>query len=76
MKIQNLPMFRELSRVFCSYKIESWQTIDFWDKVKLLKVVDNNFNYQSVKRLIRRLVEEGYLTIDVEKSRSRKTTYT
>lgn len=76
MKIQNLPMFRELSRIFCSYKIESWQTIDFWDKVKLLKVVDNNFNYQSVKRLIRRLVEEGYLTIDVEKSRSRKTTYT
>ena len=36
MKIQNLPMFRELSRVFCSYKIESWQTVDFWDKVKLM----------------------------------------
>lgn len=76
MKIQNLPMFRELSRVFCSYKIESWQTKDFWDKVKLLKVVDSNVNYRSIKRLIRRLVEEGYLTIDVEKSRYRETTYT
>lgn len=76
MKIQNLPMFREISRVFCSYKIESWQTKDFWDKVKLLKVVDSNVNYRSIKRLIRRLVEEGYLTIDVEKSRYRETTYT
>jgi len=76
MKIQNLPMFREISRVFCSYKIESWQTKDFWDKVKLLKVVDSNVNYRSIKRLIRRLVEEGYLTTDVEKSRYRETTYT
>lgn len=67
MEIQNLPMFRELSRVFCSYKIESWQTVDFWDKVKLLEVVDSNVNYQSVYRLILRLVKDGYLTVDVEK---------
>lgn len=76
MEIQNLPMFRELSRVFCSYKIESWQTVDFWDKVKLLKVVDSNVNYQSVYRLILRLVKDGYLTVDVEKSRNGQTTYT
>ena len=76
MEIQNLPMFRELSRVFCSYKIESWQTVDFWDKVKLLKVVDSNVNYQSVYRLILRLVKDGYLTVDVEKSRYGQTTYT
>ena len=76
MEIQNLPMFKELSRVFCSYKIDSWQTVDFWDKVKLLKVVDSNVNYQSVYRLILRLVKDGYLTIDVEKSRYGQTTYT
>lgn len=76
MEIQNLPMFRELSRVFCSYKIESWQTVDFWDKVKLLKVVDSTLNYQSVYRLILRLVKDGYLTVDVEKSRYGQTTYT
>ncbi|MCB8768863.1 hypothetical protein [Acinetobacter soli] len=76
MKIQNLPMFRELSRVFCSYKIESWQTVDFWDKVKLLKVVNSNVNYQSVYRLILRLVKDGYLTVDVEKSRFGQTSYT
>ncbi|PSD37274.1 hypothetical protein C7E21_11560 [Acinetobacter radioresistens] len=74
--MQNLPMFRELSRVFCSYKIESWQTVDFWDKVKLLEVVDSNVNYQSVYRLILRLVKDGYLTVDVEKSRYGQTTYT
>lgn len=76
MEIQNLPMFKELSRVFCSYNIESWQTVDFWDKVKLLKVVDSNVNYQSVYRLILRLVKDGYLTIDVEKNRYGQTTYT
>jgi len=76
MEIQNLPMFKELSRVFCSYNIESWQTVDFWDKVKLLKVVDSNVNYQSVYRLILRLVKDGYLSVDDEKSRYGQTTYT
>lgn len=76
MEIQNLRMFKELSRVFCSYKIDSWQTVDFWDKVKLLEVVDSNVNYQSVYRLILRLVKDGYLTIDEEKSRYGQTTYT
>ena len=76
MEIQNLPMFKELSRVLCSYKIDSWQTVDFWDKVKLLKVVDSNVNYQSVYRLILRLVKDGYLTVDDEKSRYGQTTYT
>ena len=76
MEIQNLPMFKELSRVLCSYKIDSWQTVDFWDKVKLLKVLDSNVNYQSVYRLILRLVKDGYLTVDVEKSRYGQTTYT
>ncbi|MFK4049892.1 hypothetical protein [Acinetobacter venetianus] len=76
MEIQNLPMFKELSRVFCSYNIESWQTVDFWDKVKLLKVVDSNVNYQSIYRLILRLVKDGYLKVDVEKSRYGQTTYT
>ncbi|WP_336026037.1 hypothetical protein [Acinetobacter pittii] len=76
MEIQNLPMFKELSRVLCSYKIESWQTVDFWDKVKLLKIENTNINYQSVYRLILRLVKDGYLIVDVEKSRYGQTTYT
>ena len=76
MEIQNLPMFKELSRVFCSYKIDSWQTVDFWDKVKLLKIENTNINYQSVYRLILRLVKDGYLIIDNEKSRYGQMTYT
>lgn len=75
MEIQNLPMFRELSSVLCSYKIESWQTKDFWEKVKLLNVSDNNINYQSVYRLIVRLANEGYLDIDSEKSKYNLTKY-
>lgn len=76
MEIQNLPMFKELFRVLSSYKIEAWQTVDFWDKVKLLKIENTNINYQSVYRLILRLVKEGYLIIDSEKSRYGQTTYT
>ncbi|MEO3358344.1 hypothetical protein [Acinetobacter haemolyticus] len=76
MKIQNLPMFKELVLVFCSYRIESWQTVDFWNKVKLLKVADSNVNYQSVYRLVVRLAKDGYLAIDLEKSRFGQTTYT
>lgn len=64
------------NKALCSYKIDSWQTVDFWDKVKLLKVVDSNVNYQSVYRLILRLVKDGYLTVDDEKSRYGQTTYT
>ncbi|WP_180182415.1 MULTISPECIES: hypothetical protein [Acinetobacter] len=75
MEIQNLPLFRELSSVLCSYKIESWQTKDFWEKVKLLNVSDNNINYQSVYRLIVRLANEGYLDIDFEKSKYNLTKY-
>lgn len=76
MEIQNLPMFKELFRVLFSYKIESWQTVDFWDKVKLLKIENTNINYQSVYRLILRLVKDGYLIVDAEKSRYGQTTYT
>jgi len=76
MEIQNLPMFKELFRVLCSYKIESWQTVDFWDKVKLLQIENTNINYQSVYRLILRLVKDGYLIIDSEKSRYGQRTYT
>ncbi|WP_312080596.1 hypothetical protein [Acinetobacter schindleri] len=75
MEMQNLPMFRELSSVLCSYKIESWQTKDFWEKVKLLNVADNNTNYQSVYRLIVRLSNEGYLDVDCKNSRYNLTKY-
>lgn len=75
MEIQNLPMFRELSSVLCSYKIDSWQTKDFWEKVKLLNVADNKINYQSIYRLIVRLSNEGYLDIDSEKSKYNLTKY-
>ncbi|MCO8063304.1 hypothetical protein [Acinetobacter lwoffii] len=67
MDIHNLPMFRELSLVICSHKIESWQAEDFWDQVKLLKVVENNINYQSVYQLILWLVKDGYLLVDTKK---------
>lgn len=75
MDIHNLPMFKELFLVICSHQIESWQAADFWDQVKLLKIVENNINYQSVYRLILRLVKDGYLLTDIE-SRYGKTVYT
>lgn len=75
MDIHNLPMFKELCLVISSHRIESWQASDFWDQVKLLKIVEDKINYQSVYRLILRLVQDGYLLID-PKSGYEKTSYT
>lgn len=75
MKLQNLTLFSELSIVLNSHKVASWQIMDFWSQMKLLKIDDNKANYQSVCRLITRLVKDRYLSIDNTKNRFSYTTY-
>lgn len=76
MEIQRLPIFNELIEIICNYRIESWEISDFWNEIKLLKVSDNDVNYQGLYRLVLRLVKEGYLIIDIEKSKGNNTAYT
>lgn len=76
MEIQKLPIFNELIEIICNYRIESWEISDFWNEIKLLRVADNDANYQGLYRLVLRLVKEGYLIIDIEKGKGNNTAYT
>lgn len=74
MNLESLPLFSQVMRVFCSYRISSFQVSDIFAKVILLGVESNNINYQNVYRLVQRLVKNGYLIIDGVKNPY--TTYT
>lgn len=74
MNLESLPLFSQVMRVLCSYRISSFQVSDIFAKVILLGVENNNTNYQNVYRLVQRLVKNGYLIIDDFKNPY--TTYT
>ena len=61
MKISNKPLFTELCKVIAENEIQSWKTYEFWNRVKLLGIENNNVNYQSIYRLLQCLVQENYL---------------
>ena len=61
MKISNKPLFTELCKVIAENDIQSWKTCEFWNRVKLLGIENNNVNYQSIYRLLQCLVQENYL---------------
>lgn len=61
MKISKKPLFTELCKVIAENDIQSWKTCEFWKRVKLLSIKNNNVNYQSIYRLLQYLVQENYL---------------
>lgn len=61
MKISKKPLFTELCKVIAENDIQSWKTCEFWNRVKLLGIENNNVNYQSIYRLLQCLVQENYL---------------
>lgn len=61
MKISKKPLFTELCKVIAENDIQSWKTCEFWKRVKLLGIKNNNVNYQSIYRLLQYLVQENYL---------------
>lgn len=61
MKISKKPLFTELCKVIAENDIKSWKTCEFWNRVKLLGIENNNVNYQSIYRLLQCLVQENYL---------------
>lgn len=61
MKISKKPLFTELCKIIAENDIHSWKTCEFWNRVKLLGIDNNNVNYQSIYRLLQCLVQENYL---------------
>ncbi|MEJ5032891.1 hypothetical protein WH243_11480 [Acinetobacter sp. MYb177] len=75
MKISKKPLFTELCKVIAENDIQSWKTCEFWNRVKLLGIENNNVNYQSIYRLLQCLVQENYLNSNYSNSDYSYTIY-
>lgn len=70
-----MPLFELLPPLFKSKKIEQWTASEFWKQLKLKKKERNRFNRQRMYRLLRKLVEEGFLTKETNLVNPRFSTF-
>lgn len=75
MSISNMPMFELLPPLFKRKKIEGWTANEFWKHLKLSKKQRNRFNRQRMYRLLRKLVEDGFLTKETNLVNPRFSTF-
>lgn len=75
MSISNMPMFELFPPLFNSKKIEQWTANEFWKHLKLSKKERNRFNRQRMYRLLRKLVEDGFLTKETNLVNPRLSTF-
>ena len=75
MSISNMPMFELFPPLFKSKKIEKWTANEFWKHLKLSKKERNRFNRQRMYRLLRKLVEDGFLTKETNLVNPRFSTF-
>lgn len=57
-----MPLFNMFLPIFQTKTIENWTANDFWKHIKLTKKERTRFNRQRMYRVLRKLVENGYLT--------------
>lgn len=75
MKLNKYPLFDELLKVFDEYEIQSWTISDFVVHINAINGTDAGNDYHKLGRLIFRLVKDGYLSLDPEKSQSSPRTF-
>ena len=75
MSLSNMPMFELFPPLFKSKKIEKWTANEFWKHLKLSKKERNRFNRQRMYRLLRKLVEDGFLTKETNLVNPRFSTF-
>lgn len=68
-------MFELFPPLFNSKKIEQWTANEFWKHLKLSKKERNRFNRQRMYRLLRKLVEDGFLTKETNLVNPRLSTF-
>lgn len=56
-----MPLFEVLLPIIQSHSIHNWTANDFWKRIKLAKKERNRFNRQRMYRVLRKLVEFGFL---------------
>lgn len=70
-----MPMFELFPPLFKTKKIEQWTANEFWKNLKLSKKERNRFNRQRMYRLLRKLVEDGFLIKETNLVNSRLSTF-
>ena len=68
-------MFELFPPLFKRKKIEEWTANEFWKHLKLSKKERNRFNRQRMYRLLRKLVEDGFLTKETNLVNPRFSTF-
>ncbi len=68
-------MFELFPPLFKTKKIEQWTANEFWKNLKLSKKERNRFNRQRMYRLLRKLVEDGFLIKETNLVNSRLSTF-
>ncbi|QIO04669.1 hypothetical protein [Acinetobacter shaoyimingii] len=61
MQLLKMPLFEVLLPVIESNSIHDWTANDFWKQMKLSKKERHRFNRQRMYRILRKLVELGFL---------------
>ncbi|WP_244783214.1 hypothetical protein [Acinetobacter sp. F-1] len=75
MKLDKYPLFNELLKVFDHYEIQSWTISDFMFHINEINGTDASIDCHKFGRLIFRLVKDGYLTFDSDKSQGSSRTF-
>ncbi len=67
MQILRMPLFEVFLPIIQSNSIHNWTANDFWKRMKLSKKERHRFNRQRMYRILRKLVEFGFLEKDINK---------
>lgn len=68
MSLCNMPLFELFLPIIQNNTIQNWTAGDFWKHMKLSKKERNRFNRQRIYRILRKLVEFGFLEKQVIQS--------
>ena len=66
MQLLKMPLFEIFLPIIQSNKIQNWTAKDFWKLMKFSKKDRNRFNRQRMYRILRKLVEFGFLVKKVD----------
>ncbi|MNG48124.1 hypothetical protein D3C78_28960 [compost metagenome] len=76
MQFLKMPLFEVFLPVIKSNSIQNWSTNDFWQGMKLSKKERNHFNRQCMYRILRKLVEFGFLHKEINEYNPRLSLFT
>lgn len=65
MQFLKMPLFELFLPILQSNSIQNWTATDFWEHLRLSKKERNRFNRQRMYRILRKLVEFGFLRKDI-----------